>query len=180
MTQARNWIRVLKYLTHCSYICYISYIALHDIKKARAKNHCKRTGNGFCTAKFVSPFCQHFSKSNDALHSRRCLVIPSVGLADTPRVNTQRQLSVPELAGNKTLPQNRRRNAKKRGRRSVAALEKRQTDTRIRQNEGRGSSRPKYNCPLNGRGPRARGASLPIRLAPKTDRNTLTTNTLHF
>jgi hypothetical protein len=62
----------------------------------------------------------------------------------------------------------------------VAALEKRQTDNRIRQNEGRGSSRPKYGCPLNGRGPRARGASLPNRLAPKTDRKTLTTNTLNL
>ena len=122
VTQAGNWIRVLKHLTHCS---YISYLALRDIKRARAKNHCKRTGNGFCTAKLVSPFCQHFAKSNDALHSRRCLVPPSDGLADIPRGNTQRQLSVPELAGNKILMETQRRNAKKRGLRSAAAAERR-------------------------------------------------------
>ena len=85
--QVSNWIRVLKHLTHCS---YINYLAWRYIKRSRAKKHCKRTGNGFCTAKLVSPLCQHFSKSNDALHNRRCLVPPSDGLADTPRGNTQR------------------------------------------------------------------------------------------
>ena len=138
-TQAGNWIRVLKHLTHCS---HISYLAMHDIKRARAKKHCKRTGNAFCTAKFVSPFCQQFAKSNDALHSRRCLVTPSDGLADIPRGNTQRQLSVPELAGNKILLETQRRNAKKRGLRSAAASERRLIENRICQNEGRGSSKP--------------------------------------
>ena len=45
--------------------------------------------------------------------------------------------------------------------------------------KGGEAANPNHSCPLNGSGPRARGAPLPTRLAPKTDRNTLTMNTLN-